>query len=69
MERNMMLKPVLKWVGGKRQPLDAITPLIPRKPVLYVEPFIGGALLQNKGMRSTSKIVNAAIKLYPDTNE
>lgn len=45
MKRNTMLKPVLKWVGGKRQLLDAITPLIPRKPALYVEPFIGGGAL------------------------
>lgn len=40
---NPMLKPILKWVGGKRQLLAEITPLIPASPSLYVEPFIGGA--------------------------
>lgn len=42
MTRNSLLKPVLKWVGGKRQLLDEILPLIPKKPRLYAEPFIGG---------------------------
>lgn len=43
MKRNVMLKPVLKWVGGKRQLLGDIAPLVPSNPSLYVEPFIGGA--------------------------
>lgn len=43
MKRNAMLKPVLKWVGGKRQLLEDIAPLIPKSPSLYVEPFVGGA--------------------------
>lgn len=41
--RNALLKPVLKWVGGKRQLLDDILPLLPASPKLYVEPFLGGA--------------------------
>lgn len=43
MAKNVLLKPVLKWVGGKRQLLDSISPLIPSNPKLYVEPFVGGA--------------------------
>ena len=43
MKKNVLLKPVLKWVGGKRQLLDSIGPLIPSNPKLYVEPFVGGA--------------------------
>lgn len=43
MKKNPVLKPILKWVGGKRQLLADITPLIPKNPTLYVEPFIGGA--------------------------
>lgn len=35
------LKPILKWVGGKRQLLSQIIPLIP-KHNKYIEPFIGG---------------------------
>ena len=33
--------PILKWVGGKRQLLDSINPLIPECSTYY-EPFIGG---------------------------
>lgn len=41
--KNALLKPVLKWAGGKRQLLDAILPLLPTSPKVYVEPFLGGA--------------------------
>ncbi len=36
-----LVSPILKWVGGKRQLLDYITPLIP-KCSTYYEPFVGG---------------------------
>lgn len=39
--KNPMVAPILKWVGGKRQLLDVIVPLIP-KCSTYYEPFIGG---------------------------
>lgn len=39
---GVALKPIVKWVGGKRQILNEITPLIPASPSLYVEPFVGG---------------------------
>lgn len=42
MEKNIKLAPILKWVGGKKQLLSEITPLIPKKITTYVEPFIGG---------------------------
>ena len=41
--KNALVKPILKWVGGKRQLLDDILPLLPKDPKLYVEPFVGGA--------------------------
>lgn len=41
MTKNPVLKPILKWVGGKRQLLEDILPLIPRCST-YVEPFVGG---------------------------
>lgn len=44
-----IIKPVLKWVGGKRQLIDDILPLVPDDPSLYVEPFVGG------GGRSSSQ--------------
>lgn len=42
-QKNSLLKPVLKWVGGKRQLMSEIAPLISPSPSLYVEPFVGGA--------------------------
>ena len=33
--------PILKWVGGKRQLLDTIVPLIPEYTTYY-ETFVGG---------------------------
>lgn len=34
--------PVVKWVGGKRQLLGEITPLLPGQIRAYCEPFLGG---------------------------
>ncbi len=38
----MMVKPFLKWVGGKRQLLADIVPLVPDEFSRYIEPFVGG---------------------------
>lgn len=38
--KNPLVSPILKWVGGKRQLLDSIEPLIP-KCSTYYEPFVG----------------------------
>ncbi len=40
--KNVLISPILKWVGGKRQLLDSIIPLINANCSTYVEPFIGG---------------------------
>ncbi|MCD7847770.1 MAG: DNA adenine methylase [Oscillospiraceae bacterium] len=45
MEKNKFVAPVLKWVGGKRQLIDAFTPLLPDKITSYCEPFLGGGAL------------------------
>lgn len=42
MPNNILISPILKWVGGKRQLLADIMPLINRNCSTYVEPFIGG---------------------------
>ena len=42
MSKNLLLSPILKWVGGKRQLLSEIIPLIDESRDNYVEPFIGG---------------------------
>lgn len=40
-----MCKPVIKWVGGKRQLLDELKKYMPKKFNTYFEPFIGGGAL------------------------
>ncbi len=40
--KNPLVNPFLKWVGGKRQLLDDILPLIPEDFTTYYEPFVGG---------------------------
>ena len=42
MASNKLVSPVVKWVGGKRQLLEDITPLIPSRMTMYCEPFLGG---------------------------
>ena len=45
MKKNRLVAPALKWVGGKRQLISDIEPLIPKKISTYVEPFIGGGAI------------------------
>lgn len=45
MNKNLLVAPVVKWVGGKRQLLDAFSNLIPSKIGSYCEPFVGGGAL------------------------
>lgn len=42
MRRNTLVAPIVKWVGGKRQILEDLTPLFPKKILSYCEPFLGG---------------------------
>lgn len=72
--KNPLVLPILKWVGGKRQLLDSIEPLIP-KCSTYYEPFIGGgAVLFSKQPDkavindSNSELINVylTIKNEPD---
>lgn len=42
LSEKMLINPILKWVGGKRQLLPQIIPHICKKCTTYVEPFLGG---------------------------
>ncbi|MDD6088416.1 MAG: DNA adenine methylase [Desulfovibrionaceae bacterium] len=42
MKKIFLAAPVVKWVGGKRQLLDSLLPLFPKKFTTYYEPFVGG---------------------------
>ena len=42
MAKDKLAAPVVKWVGGKRQLLDEITPRLPKRITTYCEPFLGG---------------------------
>lgn len=42
--KDPFVLPILKWVGGKRQLAEVITPMI-RKSSTYYEPFVGGGAI------------------------
>lgn len=41
MARSTLVRPILKWAGGKRQLLPAFRPYYPARFTRYVEPFVG----------------------------
>lgn len=45
MTKNKLVMPVVKWVGGKRQLLPTLTPLLPERFTTYCEPFLGGGAM------------------------
>ncbi|SHN87578.1 DNA adenine methylase [Desulfitobacterium chlororespirans] len=53
MHKDRLVAPVVKWVGGKRQLLEDLTPLFPKRVESYCEPFFGGGAV--------------LFKLQPDT--
>ena len=57
MAKNKLVAPVVKWVGGKRQLLDNITPLLPKRISTYCEPFLGGGAVLFS-VQPTKAIVN-----------
>ncbi len=42
MGKDRQVSPVVKWVGGKRQLLEDLIPLFPKRISSYCEPFLGG---------------------------
>jgi DNA adenine methylase len=52
------LKPLLKWVGGKTQLINAITERIPKSYERYHEPFLGGGALYFHLERAAASIAD-----------
>lgn len=44
-KKNKLVAPVVKWVGGKRQLINDLKPLLPKRIATYCEPFVGGGAL------------------------
>lgn len=44
-EKNSLVAPVVKWVGGKRQLMKYLMLLLPKRIKNYCEPFVGGGAL------------------------
>lgn len=44
-EKNYIIKPFVKWAGGKTQLLDKLLTKIPKNYKNYFEPFLGGGAL------------------------
>lgn len=57
MAGNLLLSPMLKWVGGKRQLLSEIVPMLDSKCSTYIEPFVGGGAVLFS-MQPTRAIIN-----------
>jgi DNA adenine methylase len=56
-EKKQVVKPFLKWAGGKRQLLPVIKKLLPPTYETYYEPFVGaGAVLFN--LKPLSAVIN-----------
>ena len=67
MEKDPLVKPVVKWAGGKRQLLPKIKKEIPKKYSVYYEPFLGGGavLFDLQPQKATVNDINEElINLY-----
>ena len=64
--QELNLKPILKWVGGKRQLLNVINNLHPKKFDTYCEPFLGGGavLFSNQPNKPSSMTLIVILLLF-----
>jgi DNA adenine methylase len=66
-----VVRPFLKWVGGKAQIIDNITDMLPTQVDTYYEPFLGGGsvLLNTLYMHYSNKITINKRVIASDINE
>lgn len=61
--QNLILKPPLKWVGGKTQIIEKVLDFFPKTIKNYVEPFLGGGSVLLALLSSRNHIqITGAIK-------
>ena len=63
MKKNLLVAPVVKWVGGKRQLLEEFEPLLPKRIASYCEPFLGGGALLFNLQPATAYVNDVNIEL------
>lgn len=56
MRKDRLVAPVVKWVGGKRQLLEDLKPLFPKRITSYCEPFLGGGAVLFKLQPGTAVV-------------
>lgn len=66
MQNDIMCKPFIKWVGGKRQLIEQLEALLPAdfnnwENVTYIEPFIGGGAMLFYMLKAHPNIRKAVI--------
>lgn len=74
--KNELVKPFLKWVGGKRQLLPEIQKYMPERYSTYFEPFIGGGAVflneqPNKAVLNdfNEELINAYVTIKENVDE
>lgn len=74
-QKNLLIAPIVKWVGGKRQLIDSLKANLPKKFDYYIEPFVGGGALLFE-LQPNNAIINdfneelmnvyTVVKYHPD---
>lgn len=74
--KNPLVKPFVKWAGGKRQILSQIKDLLPNKIKDYYEPFVGGGAvflnLQRNNVNINDfneELINSYISVRDNVND